>query len=88
LKEEMVFRTLDRAAYGSEIFSFNSEEGWRLKIDLRYRKPRDSKRPLMIVLRNPEEQRWDSELFISGLNENWNIAYLGGEGRRRSGLGA
>jgi cephalosporin-C deacetylase-like acetyl esterase len=76
IEKEMVFRTLDRAAYGSEIFSFNSEEGWRLKIDLRYRKPRDSKRPLMIVLRNPEEQRWDSELFISGLNENWNIAYL------------
>jgi len=74
--KEMVFRTLDRAAYGSEIFSFNSEEGWRLKIDLRYRKPRDSKRSLMIVLRNPEEQRWDSEAFISGLNDNWNIAYL------------
>jgi len=75
-EKEMVFRTLDRAAFGSEIFSFNSEAGWRLKIDLRYRKPRESKRPLMIVLRNPEEQRWDSESFISGLNDNWNIAYL------------
>jgi cephalosporin-C deacetylase-like acetyl esterase len=75
-EEESIFRTLDRAAYGSEIFSFNSEEGWRLKIDLRYRQPRDSKKPLMIVIRNPGEQRWDSESFISGLNENWNIAYL------------
>jgi hypothetical protein len=30
----------------------------------------------MIVLRNAGEQRWDSESFISGLNEDWNIAYL------------
>jgi len=72
----MVFRTLDRAAFGSEVFSFNSEAGWRLKIDLRYRKSRDIKRPLMVVLRNPGEQRWDSEAFIAGLNDNWNIAYL------------
>ena len=74
--EKMEFRTLDRAAYGSEIYSFNSEEGWRLKLDIRYRSPRDGKRPLMIVLRNPEEKRWDSEAFIGELNNGWNIAYL------------
>jgi cephalosporin-C deacetylase-like acetyl esterase len=73
---EKIFRTLDGAPYGGEVYSFNTEDGWRLKIDLRYLKPREEKRPLMIVLRNANEQRWDSESFISGLNEDWNIAYL------------
>ena len=74
--EKMEFRTLDRAAFGSEIYSFNTEADWRLKLDIRYRSQRDGKKPLMLVLRNPGEQRWDSEAFISGLNEEWNIAYL------------
>lgn len=70
------FRTLDRAQYGSEIHSFNSEAGWRLKVDIRYRNLRDRKRPLMLVLRNPDELRWESESFISDLENEWNIAYL------------
>lgn len=73
---KLEFRTLDGATFGGEIYSFNTEEGWRLKIDIRYRNPRDGKKPLMIVLRNPDEQRWDSEGFISDLNNDWNIAYL------------
>jgi cephalosporin-C deacetylase-like acetyl esterase len=75
-EEERIFRTLDGAPYGGEIYSFTTEEGWRLKIDIRYHAPRENKRPLMIVLRNAGEERWDSESFISGLNEDWNIAYL------------
>jgi hypothetical protein len=70
------FRTLDRAPYGSEIFSFVSEDGWRIKLDLRYRTLRDGKKPLMLVLRSPNENRWESEAFISDLGNNWNIAYL------------
>jgi hypothetical protein len=30
----------------------------------------------MIVLRNYDEDRWESESFISGLEDDWNIAYL------------
>lgn len=74
--EKMEFRTLDRAAFGSEIFGFNTETDWRLKLDIRYRSQRNGKKPLMIVLRNPGEQRWDSEAFISGLNEDWNVAFV------------
>ena len=44
-EEKMVFRTLDRAAYGSEIFSFNSEKEWRLKLHMRYRNPRNGRKP-------------------------------------------
>jgi len=71
-----VFRTLDRAKYGSEIFSFVSENGWRLKVDLRYRNDPSLKKPLMIVLRNAGENRNASESFISRLDDSWNIAFL------------
>ncbi len=71
-----VFRTLDRARYGSDIYSFVSEEGWRLKVDIRWRNDPSQKKPLMIVLRNANESRWESEGFIEDLDEKWNIAYF------------
>ena len=70
------FRSLDGAKYGWTIHSFTSEEGWRLKLDFRWRNEPSLKKPLMIVLRNYDENRWDSESFISGLEDDWNIAYL------------
>jgi hypothetical protein len=79
------FRTLDGATYGNDIYSFNTEKDWRLKLDLRWRNPPDKKKPLMIVLRNPGEERWDSESFISGLNEEWNIAYFEARGIGETG---
>lgn len=72
----IVFRTLDRAESGSDIYSFVSEAGWRLKVDIRWRNDPSRKKPLMIVLRNPNESRWESEGFIEGLDNKWNIAYL------------
>lgn len=71
-----VFRTLDRASNGSDIYSFVSEEGWRLKVDLRWRNDPSENSPLMIVLKNSNENRYDSEGFISSLDNEWNIAYL------------
>ncbi len=76
LDSKIELRALDGSAFGSEKYSFNTEEGWRIKLDIRYRNPRDEKRPLMIVLRSPDEKRWDSEGFISHLDNQWNIAYL------------
>ena len=70
------FRTLDRAQYGSDVYSFVSEEGWRMKVDFRWRNPKDEKSPLMIVLKSPGESRWASTEFMSGLDEKWNIAYI------------
>jgi cephalosporin-C deacetylase-like acetyl esterase len=82
---ELVFRTLDRASHGSEIYSFVSEEGWRLKVDIRRRNDPSQEKPLMIVLRNQNEERWASEGFIGGLDEKWNIAYLEVRGVGESG---
>ena len=71
-----VFRTLDRAEYGSDIYSFVPEAGWRLNVDIRWRNDPSQKKPLMIVLRNPNESRWESEGFIENLDNKWNIAYF------------
>jgi len=76
LDPSLVFRTLDRAEYGSDIYSFVSEEGWRLKVDIRWRNDPSLKKPLMIVLRNSDENRYASEEFISGLDDEWNLAFL------------
>jgi cephalosporin-C deacetylase-like acetyl esterase len=70
------FRSLDGAKFGWDIYSFTSEEGWHLKIDLRWRNDPVENKPLMIVLRNYNENRWDSESFASGIEDEWNIAYL------------
>ena len=72
----VVFRTLDGASHGSDIYSFVSEKGWRLKVDIRWINDPSEKNPLMIVLRNRDENRWESEGFISGLKDEWNIAFL------------
>ena len=72
----LVFRTLDDAEFGSDVYSFVSEEGWRLNVDIRWRKDPSRKNPLMIVLRNRDENRWESEEFISNLKDDWNLAFL------------
>ncbi len=72
----LVFRTLDDAEFGSDVYSFVSEEGWRLNVDIRWRKDPSGKNPLMIVLRNRDENRWESEEFISNLKDDWNLAFL------------
>jgi hypothetical protein len=70
------FRSLDGARFGWTIQSFISEEGWRLKLDFRWRNEPDVRKPMMIVLRNYDEDRWASESFASGLEDEWNIAFL------------
>ena len=72
----LVFRAADGARYGWEVYSFVSEEGWRLKVDVRWKNEPHKEKPLMIVLRSPDEDRWESESFINGLNDEWNIAYF------------
>ncbi|VAW24971.1 Acetyl xylan esterase, partial [hydrothermal vent metagenome] len=76
LNSKMEFRSLNGAKYGWNIYSFDSEEGWRLKVDFRWKNKPGGKKPLMIVLRSYDEDRWASESFVSGLDTNWNIAYF------------
>lgn len=70
------FRSDDGAAHGRDTFSFVSERDYRLKIDVRWRQPPNMASPMMLVLRSPNEDRWDSEGFVSGLDPKWNVAYV------------
>lgn len=70
------FRADDGARHGRHTYSFVSEKDYRLKVDVRWRQPRDHAAPLMLVLRSPDEDRWASEGFTSGLDGRWNLAYF------------
>lgn len=70
------FRAKDGAAHGRDTLSFVPERDYRLKIDLRWRQTPEKTSPIMLVLRSPNEDRWASEGFISGLDSRWNIAYF------------
>lgn len=70
------FRSLDGGTFGWDVISFVSERGWRLRIDIRRRHPKNEMHPMMLVLRSPDEPRWASEAFVSELDNRWNIAYV------------
>ena len=57
------------------VYSFNSEEGWRMKVDIK-RDANPGKKPLMLALRSYDEKRNESENFVSGLDSIRNVAYL------------
>jgi cephalosporin-C deacetylase-like acetyl esterase len=76
LKPHLVSKSADIGPYGNHVYSIVAEEGWRLKVDIRWRNDPDTQHPLMIVLRNQNENRNESERFIDGLDDEWNIAYL------------
>ncbi len=73
-KPELEFRTLDGGRYGEEIFSFVPEAGWRLKVDIHWAHKPDSVNPLLIVLRNYDDERWEAEAFASAISQGRNIA--------------
>ncbi|MCA1759837.1 MAG: hypothetical protein LC658_08710, partial [Bacteroidales bacterium] len=81
----MEFRASDGGKFGWNIYSFVPEEGWRLKVDFHWRTDTAERKPLMIVLKNYDEDRWGAESFISGLDHNWNIAYFEARGIGETG---
>jgi cephalosporin-C deacetylase-like acetyl esterase len=70
------YRTLDGGKFGEQIFSFRSEAGWRLKVDIHWDHQADSLNPLLIILRNYDEERWASEEFASAISRGQNVAYF------------
>ncbi|MBD3629713.1 dienelactone hydrolase family protein [Cyclobacterium sp.] len=71
-----IYQTADLAPFGNRTFSFTSEKGWRLKLNVFYRKPPEENHPLVIILRSPGEERWDSESFAQKVAKGQNVAYL------------
>ncbi len=72
----IIFQSADLDQFGNQEYSFVPEEGWRLKLDIRWRNEPGLKRPLMVVLRNPDEDHREAENFIRGFDNRWNIAFL------------
>jgi cephalosporin-C deacetylase-like acetyl esterase len=79
------FHAENFAKFGIQNYSFVSEEGWRLKIYFRRSQSPDTKKPLLLVLKNPNEERWDSNALVSGVNEKINVAYFEARGIGETG---
>ncbi len=70
------FRARDGAPFGRATYSFVAERGFRLKIEVRWCHAPEEARAFLLILRSPDEERWESEAFVSGLKERYNLAYL------------
>lgn len=79
------FQADNFAKYGIQNYTFVSEEGWRLKIYLNRSQSPDTKKPLLLVLKNPNEERWDSNSLVSGVNGKINVAYFEARGIGETG---
>jgi cephalosporin-C deacetylase-like acetyl esterase len=85
LNPQQVFRTIDYADYGEDKYHITTENGWKLKATIYWRHPKEEKRPMMIVLRNPNEAKNESEAFSNQLNSQWNVAIVDVRGIGESG---
>ncbi|QGY46151.1 hypothetical protein GM418_21515 [Maribellus comscasis] len=81
----MVFRSIDKDNFGSNIYTFVPEEGWRLRLDMRWKNNPKEKKPLLIVLKNPGDQFGEVETFSKQLGEKWNVAYFNTRGVEDAG---
>tara|TARA_R110002049_G_scaffold28018_5_gene96670 strand:- start:22781 stop:24832 length:2052 start_codon:yes stop_codon:yes gene_type:complete len=70
------FQSSNGDGLGRKDYSFISEEGWRLKISIHEGKNQEERQPLLLVLRNPEEERWSSESMVSGARKKMSIAFF------------
>ena len=75
-RSRLEFKSMDSPHSGNAIYSFVTEEGWRLKLDVHWNNDSSAKKPLLIVLRSPNEERWSSEGFAYNVSNDWNVAYF------------
>ncbi len=68
-----------------EVYSFVPEEGWRLKLTLSKGQPSQEQKPVVLVLKNPVEGRWDSYALTSGVAPNAMIARFEARGIGETG---
>jgi hypothetical protein len=78
-------RSMESKNSGNTIYSFVTEEGWRLKLEVHWRNDSLAKRPLLLVLRNPDTKRWSDEEFVSGFGDQYTIAYFEARGIGETG---
>lgn len=80
------FSTRNFSKFGREVYSFVPEEGWRLKLDIRRTaSQKEEPAPVILVLKNPNEGKWESNHLVSGKNKDHNVVYFEARGIGESG---
>ncbi|MEP7259035.1 MAG: acetylxylan esterase [Flavitalea sp.] len=82
---KLEIRSMTGKKSGNRIYSFISEYGWRLKLVVNWKDDPDARKPLMIVLRNYDEDLWSTESFANNFNKEWNVAYFEPRGTGETG---
>lgn len=86
LEGKLEFSTRNFSKFGREIYSFVSEKGWRLKLDVRRTaRPSEESAPVLLILNNPNEAKWASHHLARGRNNDYNIAYFEARGIGETG---
>ena len=85
LNIRLEFQTNNFAKYGVQTYSFVSEDGWRLKVSLQKNQSPDNTQALLLVLKNPDEERWASASLTSGVRDKMNVAYFEARGIGETG---
>lgn len=76
LNGKLEFQTADLAKFGRSTYSYITEEGWRIKLELFYHRDPNNEQPLTMILRSPGEERWASEGFANRIARGENVAYV------------
>lgn len=82
------FRSSSKSGDERKDYSFVSEEGWRLKVSLHTGQPTNTAKPLVLVLKNPNEERYASAGLAGGLGEQMTVAYFEARGIGDTGWSA
>lgn len=85
LDMRLEFKASDEGEIEIQNYSFVSEEGWRLKTSLRAKRSADEKRPLLLVLTNPDAVPGESGSLTSDLSEKMIIANFEARGIGETG---
>ncbi len=89
LEVRLDFRSSSDSGDERKDYSFVSEEGWRLKLSLQIaQQPAEKDLPLLLVLKNPNEKRYESASLAGGLHEKMIVAYFEARGIGDTGWSA
>lgn len=80
LKIRTDFKSLNGSGTERADYSFVSEEGWRLKVSLQTGQQTPKDGGLLLVLKNPNEERYESASLASSLRGKMTIAYFEARG--------
>lgn len=76
LSLRMEYRSRSNETSGMNDYTFVPEKGFRLTFEWNWKETETKKKPVLLVLRNPNEKRWASESFSNELRPEWTRAYL------------